>query len=62
MKAKEMIAELQKFDPNLEVTITDGFKCHCYHTKNIEFQRFEDEREVYLDIGIGGNDEKEERV
>lgn len=62
MKVKKMIEELGKFDPDLEVTITDGFKCNCYHTKNIEFALFEDlDHSVSLDIGIGGCDETVEK-
>jgi len=60
MKVKEFIKELQKFDSELEVILTDGYNCIVYTTKNIEFQKFEDDfGEVFLDIGIGGNEKGE---
>ena len=54
MTVKELITKLQKFNPDLEVTITDGWECVCYHTKNIEIKEFQDNGVTEVDIGIGG--------
>ena len=58
MKVREFICELQKFDPELEITITDGFDAICYHTNGVEIALCEDvdeARTMFVDIGIGGN-------
>jgi len=52
MKVRELIEVLKKFPQDIEVTITDGYDCNCYHTKNIKFALFGSEPS--LDIGIGG--------
>jgi hypothetical protein len=57
MTVKELIEELSKFDQNLEVTITDGHRCHAYKTDKIELKTFEARNwPKSVDIGIGGND------
>lgn len=61
MKVKELIEKLKEFDPELEVTISDGYRCHFYHTKGIEIQVFEWDGVKDLDIGIGGCDYQEEQ-
>ena len=55
MTGKEIINELMKYPLDLEVTITDGFDCNCYHTRGAEFQIFkQDDGTEVIDIGIGG--------
>lgn len=49
MKVKDLIKELQKFDPEKEVTITDGYVCNSY-VGDWEIINFE----KVVDIGIGG--------
>jgi hypothetical protein len=51
MKVKELIAKLQEVDPDLEVSITDGYSGDCYNTNNLETKV----DNTTLDIGIGGN-------
>lgn len=56
---------LRKFPLELEVTITDGIECNCYHTDGIEIQIFkETKRKKVLDIGVGGlrYNEKGEKI
>lgn len=56
MKVKELIAQLKKFNPELEVTITDGYEHATYSTNHVEVAEFEDiDGSISLDIGIGGN-------
>lgn len=60
MKVKDLIKELQKFNPELEVTITDGYCCQHY-IGDFEVNILEDHNENYfVDIGIGGLNENEE--
>jgi hypothetical protein len=61
MKVKELVKILSKFDPELEVTITDGYEVRCYHTNGIVIDQFEDlDGSVCVDVGIGGCDIKED--
>lgn len=54
MKVRDMIEKLQGYDPELEVTITDGFECRSFRG-DFEFSLYEiDENIKELDIGIGG--------
>lgn len=59
MKIKDFIKKLKKFDPNLEVTITDGYQGVSYHTNGTlmeQYEDFEGETKVFkMDIGIGGS-------
>jgi len=57
MKVKDLIAKLQEFDQELEVTITDGFENNFYHTENLEIVKYIDFTMTVpvVDIGIGGN-------
>ena len=57
MNVKELITELQKFDPNTEVLITDGMRCYCYRG-NYSIQPFVHDK-LYVDIGIGNCFEEE---
>lgn len=65
MKIQELINKLKQFPPNLDITITDGFKCNCYNTNSLEFQvldysQFYNDKNktgFFVDIGIGGCDE-----
>jgi len=55
MKVRELIAELQKFDSEYEVIITDGHSCSCYHTNGLQLQEWkDDDGTMCVDIGIGG--------
>lgn len=54
MTVQELLTVLQEFDPELEVTITDGFECIHYRGA-FEAKLFEDIPGKYVvDIGIGG--------
>ena len=54
MTVQELLTVLQEFDPELEVTITDGFECRHYRGA-FELKLFEDLPGKYVvDIGIGG--------
>lgn len=58
MKVNEFIEKLKQFDPELEVTITDGLEGKGYHTKGCYISLFEDSNGVKtVDIGIGGLNE-----
>ena len=52
MLVKELIKELSKYDPELEVLITDGYDGNCYRGK-YSVTLFKDDCE-YVDIGVGG--------
>jgi hypothetical protein len=55
MIVKELIEKLQKYNENMEVTITDGFNYKFYHTNKLLITEFYDSQDIkYLDIGIGG--------
>jgi hypothetical protein len=56
MKVSEFIKELEKFDLDKEVIISDGFLLNFYTTDGVEFGIFEGK----VDIGIGGCNEEEE--
>lgn len=51
----ELIAELSKYPAEMEVTISDGYKCVSYKG-SYSVQEFEG----MVDIGIGGTDWVEE--
>lgn len=65
MTIQELINKLKQFPPEADVTITDGFKCNCYHTNSLYFQLldysyfYNDKNRTgsFVDIGIGGCDE-----
>jgi prefoldin subunit 5 len=55
MKLSSMIAELQQMKDDLgdvEVLISDGFRGYFY-AGNYSIVRFDNENQVYVDIGIG---------
>ncbi len=64
MKVKELIAKLQTFDQELEVTITDGYRCVFYGKQedglDFDVQEVHDFCEdsdtpvIVVDIGVGG--------
>jgi len=64
MTTQELINKLSEFDPNLPVTISDGYRYHFYNTNNLEIKVFEDlDNNRSLDIGLGDcfiNDDEEE--
>jgi hypothetical protein len=52
MTVGQLIEKLSKFDPNTEVTISDGYYCKFYRgSYTVE------EFEGAVDIGIGGTEE-----
>jgi hypothetical protein len=51
MKVKDLVEKLSKFDPNVEVIISDGYKLVFYHGDWL-IKEFEGK----VDIGIGGTD------
>lgn len=54
MTVQELINALQGFNPDLEVTITDGFECRHYRGA-FDAKLFEEQPGIYsVDIGIGG--------
>jgi hypothetical protein len=55
MKVKDLIQELQKYNENMEITITDGFEFMFYHTNSLLFTELYDSQTGIksLDIGIG---------
>ena len=54
MTVRELVAELQRFNQDLEVTITDGMDGICYHTKGIEVKEFQVNGVTEIDVGVGG--------
>ena len=58
MKIKDFIKKLKKFDPELEITITDGYQGVSYHTNGCLIEQYEDfegeTKGFKVDIGIGG--------
>ena len=62
MLVKELIEALKKFDPEMEVTISDGYELNFYRG-NAESDFVVQESEVYpnaVDIGVGGCIETED--
>lgn len=58
MTVEELINQLKKHPPYLEVLITDGHDCRCYRG-DFMVQPYVDCGEVmYVDIGIGGCNEE----
>ena len=56
MKVRELIEKLSKFDMNLEVIISDGYKANFYSGK-FQIEQFTDsDGAETLDIGVGGFD------
>ena len=55
MKVKDLIKQLEKINPELEVFICDGYNYITYHTNDILIQEFDDlDDGLVCDIGIGG--------
>lgn len=57
LTVRELITKLEKFPDDMEVVISDGYKCHFYTTAEIEVTLFVEEDEddtSVVDIGIGG--------
>lgn len=52
MTVGEMIEHLKKFDPSLEVLVTDGYNCHFYKGA-YSLTEFTDNGVTFVDIGIG---------
>ena len=53
MTVSELIGQLEKFDPELEVLVTDGYNCMFYKGE-YAITEFSDNGTTYVDIGIGG--------
>lgn len=53
MTVSELIGQLEKFDPEREVLITDGYNCMFYKGE-YSITEFNDNGNNYVDIGIGG--------
>lgn len=53
MTVGELIGQLKKFDPELEVLVTDGYNCMFYKGE-YSITEFNDNGTIYVDIGIGG--------
>lgn len=51
MKCKEMIEQLQKFDPDSEIIISDGYN-YKFYKGEWEINAFEND----VDIGVGGTE------
>lgn len=49
MTVQELIEKLQKFKPDMQVIVSDGYDCRFYRGE-FDVQEFEGE----VDIGIGG--------
>lgn len=56
MKVKDLITKLEEFDGDTEVSITDGYKCVCYTTDNLDITLYVYGETTLVDIGIGGNE------
>lgn len=50
MLVKELIAKLQTFDPELKVSISDGYDCRVYEGK-FQVELYQDDT---VDIWVGG--------
>lgn len=68
MKVSRMIQELQALQAeagDVQVTITDGYRCVYYRGKqgvnDYFIDVFTDNGQKFIDIGIGGTEEKEEQ-
>ena len=53
MTVSELIGQLEKFDPEREALITDGYNCMFYKGEYV-ITEFSDNGNNYVDIGIGG--------
>lgn len=53
MTVGELVDQLNKFDPELEVLVTDGYNCMFYKGE-YAITEFNDNGNNYVDIGIGG--------
>lgn len=60
MKTSEMIFKLQNLQDqfgDIEVLISDGYKCNCYRGDYDIVKWKDDNNHIYVDIGIGGCEE-----
>ena len=53
MTVSELIGQLEKFDPELEVLVTDGYN-FMFYKGEYTITEFNDNGTTYVDIGIGG--------
>lgn len=54
MNVRDLVELLRKQDYNLEVTITDGYRCNSY-SGPFSVSTFEDfDGKIVVDIGVGG--------
>lgn len=60
MTVRDLVEQLLEFDQDLEVTVSDGFKCYFYRG-DFEVTEFETiSGELTVDIGIGGCEEEDQ--
>lgn len=59
MKVKEFIKKLKSFDPEMEVTVSDGFN-YCFYCTNEKYDYVFNEFDGKVDIGVGGMEEEHE--
>lgn len=60
MLVQEMINELNKFNKEQFLSITDGFNCWCYGSNKLSVEIFQSYLGNTVDIGIGGCLDSEE--
>ena len=53
MNVGEMIEHLKKFDPSLEILITDGYN-YTFYKGDYSLSEFTDNGVTFVDIGDGG--------
>lgn len=53
MTVGELVDKLNKFDPKMEVLITDGYNFYFYRGEYL-VSEFNDNDVTFVDIGIGG--------
>lgn len=53
MTVGELVDKLNKFDPTMEVLITDGYNFYFYRGEYL-VSEFNDNDVTFVDIGIGG--------
>ena len=53
MTVGELVDQLNKFGPTMEVLITDGYNCYFYRGE-YSLSEFNDNGVTFVDIGVGG--------
>ena len=60
MTNQELIELLQRFPPDLEVLITDGYRAQGYRGEYLVAKYVDYNGQQFVDIGVGGLDDFEE--